>query len=144
MATPVDIHPTSFKKYLSPTLKPHPHSLKKNQSKSISQKAIDFLQKNLNKKFTLDQVARSIGTNRNTLCEKFKKEQGESVYYWLRKKKLYKAIELMKTTELTMKIIAQMVGYTYYASFVSAFKAYFGLSPNEYRLSVKPLPFRNT
>ena len=95
-----------------------------------------YLNNNLTEHVPLNELSRRLGTNRNTLCRRFKSRLGIGVYAWVRRKRLLLARTLLINSELNIQQICYEVGYANPANFSTAFKAEFGLSPREMRKAV--------
>lgn len=95
-----------------------------------------YLNNNLTENLKLDDLSRRLGTNRNTLCRRFKKRLGQGIYAWVRSKRLAIAKQLLMNTDLTVQQICYEVGYGNPANFSTAFKSFYGCSPSEFRKSV--------
>lgn len=95
--------------------------------------ARDQLLANLQNPPSLDQLARNLGTNRTKLGQAFRARLGLSVFGYLRRQRLISASHLLRETPLTIKQIAARVGYRNSRDFAVAFKAYFSVTPSEYR-----------
>jgi AraC family transcriptional regulator, exoenzyme S synthesis regulatory protein ExsA len=54
---------------------------------------------------------------------------------WIRKRRLKKAQELLRTTHMTITDICYTLGFENIAHFSRLFKSQFGSSPSEYRLN---------
>lgn len=92
-----------------------------------------YLINNLSEPISLMALAKTIGTNRTTLSERFKQEMGMGVMTWLRKKRLKYARQLLEKTDLNIQQVAIEVGYNNAANFSTAFKAEFGFKPKQTR-----------
>jgi DNA-binding response OmpR family regulator len=89
---------------------------------------------------SLDELARTLGTNRTKLAQAFRARLGLSVFAYLRRQRLIRASHLLRETQFTIKQIAAQVGYRNSRDFSVAFKTYFSVTPSEYRHSP---PFNN-
>ena len=63
----------------------------------------------------------------------FKKYRNENIKDYVAKRKLAHAKELLSTTSLTVKEIAQRLGYANEISVIRLFKKYEGVTPGDYR-----------
>ena len=96
----------------------------------------NYLNNNLSENVKLDDLSRRLGTNRNTLCRRFKNRVGLGIYAWVRTKRLSIARKMLINTDLTVQQICFEVGYSNPANFSTAFKSFYGQSPSELRKSV--------
>jgi YesN/AraC family two-component response regulator len=95
--------------------------------------ARDKLLNNLAYNPSLDELAHSVGTNRNSLSQAFHAYFGMSVFTWLREQRLQKADALLRETDWPIQKISQTVGYGDSNHFSTCFKRRFGVSPRQSR-----------
>lgn len=98
-----------------------------------TQMVIDFMDTNLDRKLSLDQLARSARISRSHLWRLFKKELGVSPGQYLQRLRMKRAGTLLTTTLMSVKWIRIEVGYTDKGLFVRHFRKALGLTPSEYR-----------
>lgn len=89
------------------------------------QKAIDFFSDNYAQPIKINEVAMMIGLHPNYFTKKFKEYYGLSPKAFLTSIRIKKASVLMRSTDLTLKEIARIVGYHDYLTFRKAFKKYY-------------------
>ena len=80
--------------------------------------------------FTTDMFARQMCMSRSNLHLKMKALTGESTNDFIRRTRLRKAAELLKTRRYTVAEVSVMVGYNTPSYFATAFKNFFGTSPS--------------
>jgi len=95
--------------------------------------ARDKLLSNLTCTPSLDELARAVGTNRNTLSKEFNVLFGMSVFAWLREQRLQEANRLLCETDWSIQKISDTVGYTDSNHFSTGFKRRFSKSPRQHR-----------
>ena len=78
----------------------------------------------------LEKISMLSGTNLKT---KFKQKHGMSITEYIQRKRINVAENLLSTTDLEIKDIANSVGYTSSSRFSTLFKRYKGIKPNEIR-----------
>ncbi|WP_256759756.1 response regulator [Cohnella sp. WQ 127256] len=83
----------------------------------------------------LKDIAESVYMNMNYLCTLFKAEVGETIIQYLTRYRMERAREQLLGTSLRIFEIAEKVGYSNTNYFSSAYKKFYGLSPNEFRES---------
>lgn len=111
---------------------------KTNKSMYEKQKQLDpvilFIQHNYHKNPTLDELAKLIKVTPHHLCRLFKEVFKVRPFVYLTKIRLQKAKELMlESDNLSIKYIAQKVGYNDISYFCSTFKEYEGITPTDFR-----------
>ena len=83
--------------------------------------------------WSLDSLARRVGSSRTVLTERFKHLLGVPPIQYLMRWRLQLAAQKLKTGELPVKAVADEIGYESEAAFSRAFKRQFGVSPGEWR-----------
>ncbi len=119
-----------FKKYChkSPKILIKPDTDKINKVK-------DFMQSNCAENLTLDEIARNVDVSKFYLSRMFKKEVHISVHKYLLNCKINQAKKLLYQ-EYSSSQIALMLGFFDQSHFISTFKKYIALTPNEYKASL--------
>lgn len=88
----------------------------------------------LSEKFTLDDIARSVGMGRTRISEIFKEIQGETITEYARRRRSEKAALLLSRSDMPILEVAYESGFHDLSYFNRTFKSYYHLSPSEYRL----------
>ncbi|MCR4580408.1 MAG: AraC family transcriptional regulator [Treponema sp.] len=101
-------------------------------SKSVIQ-ATDYIYNHLNEKIQLDTLADYIGVSKSYLCELFKKETGITVYTYITKLKIEAAQNMLAYSEYTPALIGNYFAFSSHSHFISKFREYTGMTPNQYR-----------
>jgi AraC-like DNA-binding protein len=91
-----------------------------------------FLSKNLDKSYTIEEVAKEFGLSERTLSRKFKEHLGMNYIRFLRSLRITKSLELITEKKYNMLEIALQVGYSSLASFSNIFLKITGIRPTEY------------
>ncbi|MEL7551481.1 DNA-binding response regulator [Pseudomonas protegens] len=81
----------------------------------------------------LHELAAQVGTNRKRLSEAFRQCVGVTVFEFLREERMKEACRLLYNTRLPSQAIALEVGFTSGATFSTAFRDRYGISPNQFR-----------
>lgn len=92
-------------------------------------KLLNIVDEQLSSVPSLDSIARTIGMNKNSICQTFKKNYGMNITEYIAQKRLTKAKELLLEGKLSVLQVALEVGYTNQSSFGRAFKKFYGYSP---------------
>ena len=82
---------------------------------------------------SVQQLATEVHLSPAHLQRLFKQETGVRVSNVLAERRLQRAAALLSSSELSIKRIAQYVGYGHHSSFVRAFQRRFGQAPRIYR-----------
>nr|WKN36400.1 AraC family transcriptional regulator [Tunicatimonas sp. TK19036] len=104
---------------------------------SLILKAKDVLIENIQENITIPELSRKVGVNTTKLKQGFKKLYGCTINEFVRYRKLSLAKELILEGTLSVKQIAEKVGYRNYAYFASRFKERYGALPSEYMKKIK-------
>lgn len=95
----------------------------------------EYLLSDLQKNYTLDDIAEKFNYSKSYLHTKFKKRTGYSIIVFLNLKKVQKACEYLIYTDLSIKEISFKVGFDDPLYFSRIFKKYMGKSPRKYKNS---------
>ena len=86
------------------------------------------------KNYTVEDLSQMFGIPESTLRKNFREIYGSPIYKYIKKYKINKAAELLKSdSSLKVSDVAEMVGYDNPSKFAAAFKDVMGLTPMEYR-----------
>lgn len=97
-----------------------------------TEKVVALLRTNLAAPPALDELGRAIGCSPFYLSRTFSKETGMTIPQFLRKLRLERAAELLKTGKFNVTEAAFEVGYSSLSHFSQAFHAAFGCCPGLY------------
>lgn len=106
--------------------------------RSIVYRAITYIESNIYAIDDLKQVADALGYSYSYLSHIFSQETGLTLQNYYLRKKMEKAIELLKDGEYNITLLADKLRYQSIHSFSKAFKKYTGLSPAQYQLINTP------
>lgn len=93
-----------------------------------------FIDDHLSEPVTLEQIAKHVHLHPNYLVRYFNKHLSVSPLKYLYRKRMRKAKALLGTTSLSVKEVAERVGYPDTNHFAKAFRRENSCSPSEYRL----------
>ncbi|MBD8068653.1 response regulator transcription factor [Bacillus sp. PS06] len=95
--------------------------------------AFKYVSLNLEKKITLDEVAKHLYLNSSYFSRLFKKEVGETFVEYVTKAKINRAKELLEQTIDPVGKICERLGYDNQSYFIKVFRNYTGVTPIEFR-----------
>ena len=99
----------------------------------LVEKARDIVLKNLdNSEYNIDDFCNDLGLSRMQLYRKFKAITGLSANSFIRKVRLHKAAEMLKTGNFTVKEVTYDVGFIDLKYFRKCFYDEFGTNPSDY------------
>src|SRR5258708_40046925 len=93
----------------------------------------EFIDKNISATFTLEDLAKDAGINKEKLTTGFKQVYGKTVFTYLREERLRKAKELLETSRLSETVIAKRTGFKSVKGFINAFKKKYKRLPHTLR-----------
>lgn len=99
----------------------------------IIKKVCDYINDNLSKDISLEQMAEYANVSSFYLSKLFKEEKGVTFVNFLTDKRLEKARHLLKNTDLSIKEITSETGYNDQNYLSRLFKSKYGISPSEFR-----------
>src|SRR6476661_10103612 len=100
---------------------------------SLSQDAVMIVEAEYGSDVNLDDVARRVASSRRQLQRAYA-EIGQTTFReHLTKVRMERAAELLATRRLTVREVAQRVGYRQPAQFAKAFRRHQGLAPSAFR-----------
>jgi len=99
--------------------------------------AIEYIDSNLNKRLTLDQVSSKVYLSDYYFSKLFKRETGLSFSVYLNARKIQKAMLLLKESDKSVNDISDSLGFTRLSYFSQTFKKYTGVAPTKYRTEGK-------
>ena len=94
-----------------------------------TKRAIEYVNKNLDKPLTLDEIARALFISKSSLCHKFTKTMRISVNQYVTVKKIYHAAKLINDGMGALEA-SLLVGYNQYTTFYHNYKKIMGVSPS--------------
>jgi len=99
--------------------------------------AIEYIDNNLDKRLTLDQVSGKVYLSDYYFSKLFKRETGLSFSVYLNARKIQQAMILLKGSDKSVKVISDELGFTRLSYFSQTFKKYTGYAPTKYRTEGK-------
>lgn len=107
------------------------------ESSPAVRRAIQFLEKNLHKKLSLQQIADEAGYSPTYFTTLFRKETNYSPLSYFTHLKILKACEFLDYTRMKVKEISFQLGYSDPYYFTRDFKKKMGMSPRQYRNRIR-------
>ncbi|MBQ8684106.1 MAG: AraC family transcriptional regulator [Clostridia bacterium] len=100
---------------------------------SLVAKAKAYIDFNFSGKLTIAQIAADLNVSRSHLYKTFKDETGLSPCEYLSHCRIQMSAKLLEDTDLSIREIANAVGFDTYSAFFRAFKLFSGMSAIQYR-----------
>ncbi|WP_135550468.1 response regulator [Paenibacillus cymbidii] len=101
-------------------------------------KAVHFIKHRLREELTLDIIAREVQLSPSYLGQLFKKEVGSSIVDYIMEQRIDQAKRYLIGGDYRNYELADKVGFSNYSYFCTLFKKYTGMTPNQFRSSVRP------
>jgi two-component system response regulator YesN len=101
-------------------------------------RAIQWIKSRLHEELTLDTIAREVLLSSSYLGQLFKKEVGSSIVDYIQEQRMEQAKRYLTSGEFRNYELAEKVGFSNYPYFCTMFKKHTGMTPNQFRSSVKP------
>lgn len=108
------------------------HDHRKKISSKI-RKCMLYMQENLQRKLTLQEIADHVHLHPNYLCKIFKTNTSQSVFDCLTQLRISKAKELLRDDSLSIAQVGELSGFHSMEFFSRKFKAVTGMTPTQYR-----------
>ena len=100
---------------------------------SLAEKAMEYMDRNSSRKFSLCEIAEHLYINPYYLARLFKKETGHTLLWYHNAVRCEKAARLLCRGEKTVSEAGDAVGFVSSAHFSNVFKRITGMSPSEFR-----------
>ncbi len=100
----------------------------------------DALDRDYASELDLDALAASAHVSPDHLIRTFRSVFGETPHRYLQRRRIERAMFLLRTTDLAVTDVCLSVGYTSLGTFSRLFSAVVGMSPSQYARGGPPLP----
>lgn len=101
--------------------------------KTLVEKAIHYIDEHYNEQLTLDEMCRISTVSKTYFCYLFKMLTQQTFIEYLMDRRISKAMELLRESDMYVTDIGQAVGFRDSTHFSRTFKKIKGISPREYR-----------
>jgi len=101
------------------------------------EKILLFIDKNLNEKINLDQLAKEIRIDKYNFIRKFKSSTDVTPYQFIKQKKLERSKYLLNDFRYTFAEITYLLNFSDQSHFSNSFKKMYDVTPNKFRKSIK-------
>lgn len=92
-----------------------------------------YIEENLSEDLTRNKLSDAFNFNPDYLASAFSTKEGISLRTYIIQRRILRAKELLKDTELQISSIATEVGFQSFSYFTKKFKEHSGMTPNEFR-----------
>lgn len=101
--------------------------------RGIVRQAAEWIDGHYSEELSLGSLAEQYHVESSYFSKVFRQEIGENLIFYITNKRIEKAKEYVKNTEMNLAEVAFLVGYDDYTYFSRVFKKNTGMSPREYR-----------
>lgn len=106
-------------------------SIKIRSDREAIRYCVSYLENHLSEKITLGEMAKRTAMSKTAFCSAFAREVGESFGRYLNRKRIERAVRLIKGGE-RVTVAAELSGYSDFSTFYRNFKKHLGVGPAEY------------
>ena len=110
-----------------------------NQSSSILNLLVSYMQNNITENITIDDLVRYSGSNRTNIANMFKESFGMGAIKYFINLKMETAKKYLRENNYNVTQISELLGYSSIHYFSRQFKKETGMSPIEYSNSIKAM-----
>lgn len=96
-----------------------------------------YIENHLDEKLSISYLCKQFNMSPTTLKTKFREFYGQPIHKWVLQRRICRASELLRSTDMTILQIAQCVGYESVSQFNVVFRRTYGTAPNLYRKNVQ-------
>ncbi|MBP3746331.1 MAG: helix-turn-helix transcriptional regulator [Ruminococcus sp.] len=97
----------------------------------------EFVCRNVSEHFTISQLSEMFDVNQTKLKSNFRSTYGCGIYSYIKKRKIFRAVELLTTSDVKIIDAAEEVGYSNASKFASAFRSVTGVTPKHFQMEHK-------
>ena len=102
------------------------------ERKNLLEQITAFVDANLDRKITLQMIARQFSVSVSTVTQLFQKKSDTTFHAFLTSRRMERAVVMILRGE-PLESVGKQLGYQDHSTFYRAFRQTFGLSPREYR-----------
>ncbi len=95
--------------------------------------AMDHIYDNLHSRISVEDIAKSVNLSTAYLSRMFHKEVGVTISTYIAVKRVETAQNMLKYSDYSSLDISNYLAFTTHSHFISTFKKYTGMTPNEFR-----------
>ena len=106
-------------------------------SSAVIRKAVEYVDNHYQTKITLEDLCIHCGVSKQHLCLLFRNSLRSRPMEYIAKRKLQSAKELLTGTSMTVEEIAEETGFCTASYFCKTFKRYEGMTPNQFKQSLR-------
>lgn len=97
------------------------------------QRIIDLVESSLSESIGLEDMAASVGLSQFHFCRQFKSEFGVAPYAYVLRKRISKAQDMLRKSDVPLKVVAFDCGFSDQSHFSRTFRRVTGVTPAQFR-----------
>lgn len=101
--------------------------------KGIVSDIMEYINHNINKEFTIDDISDHVHMSKFHICRKFKEETGLTINNYILSTRIYNARQLLAYTDKSVSHIGEESGFSDSSTFTKTFKKIVGITPSSFR-----------
>ncbi|RAV05692.1 hypothetical protein DQG13_03095 [Paenibacillus sp. YN15] len=98
-----------------------------------SERVMSWIEAHYHEKISMDQLAEALHLSNNYISRIFREETGGSISDYITARRIKQACRLLETTDLSVGMIADAIGYDNPSYFIHLFRKVMGVTPLKYR-----------
>lgn len=102
-------------------------------SKGVSEKVIEYIETCIDFEISLESISNIMNYSKFHFHRLFLSEMGLSVISYIRRRKIIHSSHILRTSDSNITTIAMALGFNNVDTFIRNFKAYYGITPSQYR-----------
>lgn len=106
---------------------------RKTVSRTTASKVMQWIEENYVMKFSLAELSAAIGLSQSYISRVFSQETGGSVVDYLATRRIKRACELLRSTDMRIEEVGSQCGFTDTPYFITCFRKLIGRTPLQYR-----------
>lgn len=110
-----------------------PHQEQPIGQSTFSVKIIRWIENHFHQRCSLEDIANEMGCSRGHVSRRFHQETGGTIQEYLMMRRIRQACELLLHTNASVRDIAEQIGFSEYAWFITCFRKNMGKTPLQYR-----------
>jgi AraC-like DNA-binding protein len=118
---------------LQPVVSPDAANMPAAGARHLASRTRDFLEASYLEPLTLPQIAAAVGASASHTQRAFRAHQGTTIVGYLQARRLERARELLRATDLSITEVAFAAGFSDHSYFTRLFRRETGMSPSQYR-----------
>lgn len=105
----------------------------KTVSRTTASKVMQWIEENYVQKFSLAELSASVGLSQSYISRVFSQETGGSIADFLATRRIKRACELLRSTDLSIEAVGNQCGFADAPYFITCFRKLIGRTPLQYR-----------